>query len=120
MLIVDDDPAICNALKFSLELEGFSVRTFHDGLELLSASDLPGSGCLVLDYHMPKMDGREVLGRFRKQGNVMPAILITSAPDSSLRQWAGAAGVSVVEKPLLGDALIEAIRGKLHPAPPTG
>ena len=35
VVVVDDDPAVCGSLKFSLELEGFSVRTFPDGAELL-------------------------------------------------------------------------------------
>jgi hypothetical protein len=48
----------------------------------------------------------------------MPAILITTAPDPALRHQAGAAGMSLVEKPLLGDALVEAIRSKVAPPRP--
>ncbi len=36
VVIVDDDPAVCNALKFSLEIEGFTVRLYESGLELLN------------------------------------------------------------------------------------
>ena len=38
--VVDDDPAVCGSLKFALELEGFVVRTFHSGAELLHAGAL--------------------------------------------------------------------------------
>ena len=84
VLVVDDDPAVCSSLKFSLELEGFEVRTFGGGGELLSATDLPRSGCLVIDYHMPTINGLEVHRRLREQGNSMPAILTTTAPDPAL------------------------------------
>jgi FixJ family two-component response regulator len=113
VLIVDDDPAVCSSLKFSLELEGFVVRIFRGGSELLSATDLPPSACLVVDYRMPNIDGLDLLRRLRERGNSMPAVLVTTAPDSALRRRAGAAGVSLVEKPLLGDALLEAIRSKV-------
>jgi FixJ family two-component response regulator len=60
---------------------------------------------------MPLIDGLDLLRRLRERGNSMPAVLITTAPDAALRRRAGLAGVSVVEKPLLGDALLDAIRG---------
>ncbi len=115
VLVVDDDPAVCSSLKFSLELEGFTVRIFRGGPELLSATDLPSSGCLVIDYHMPSINGLDLLRRLRAQGNRMPAILITTAPDPALRVRAEGAGMALVEKPLLGDTLIDAIRSRVAP-----
>ncbi len=61
VLVVDDVPAVCSALKFSLELDGFAVRTFRGGAELLSATDLPRCGCLVVDYHLPALNGLDLL-----------------------------------------------------------
>jgi FixJ family two-component response regulator len=40
---VDDDPAVCNSLKLSLELDGFAVRIYRGGGELLEANDFAGS-----------------------------------------------------------------------------
>jgi FixJ family two-component response regulator len=37
--VVDDDPAVCGSLKFSLELEGFIIRTYASRAELLNAGD---------------------------------------------------------------------------------
>jgi two-component system, LuxR family, response regulator FixJ len=118
VLVVDDDPAVCSSLKFSLELEGFAVRTFRNGPELLSAYDLPPCGCLVIDYRMPSINGIDLLRRLRQQGNAMPAILITTAPDPTVRHQAGAEGMALVEKPLLGDALVDTIRSKVAPPRP--
>ena len=39
MVIVDDDPAVCSSLKFSLELEGFVVRAYGNAAEFLNADD---------------------------------------------------------------------------------
>jgi two-component system, LuxR family, response regulator FixJ len=41
VLIIDDDPAVRNSLKFALEVEGFSVRAYQTGAELLKDSEIP-------------------------------------------------------------------------------
>ena len=54
ILVVDDDAAVRNALKFALEVEGFSVRLYATPEALLAEKDLPAAGCLVIDYRMPE------------------------------------------------------------------
>jgi FixJ family two-component response regulator len=110
VLVVDDDPAVCNSLQFSLELEGYVVRTYPNGQMLLSEADLPTRGCLVLDQVMPGMSGLDLLARLRSRRVSLPAILITTNPSKILRQRAVVAGVALVEKPLLGNALLDGIR----------
>jgi two-component system, LuxR family, response regulator FixJ len=113
VLIVDDDPAVRNSLKFSLEIEGFVVRTYASGRALLREDDLPMRGCLVLDQVMPDMTGLDLLAVLRSRAIALPAILITTNPAPALSQRAAAAGIGVVEKPLLGNALLEAIQAAL-------
>ena len=110
VLLVDDDAAVAHALKFSLELEGFEVRTFAEGEALLAEAGLPERGCLVLDMNLPGADGLEVVRRLRERRVGLPAVLITTAPTPTLRARARAAGVPIVEKPLLGDALPDQVR----------
>ncbi|WP_332658726.1 response regulator transcription factor [Brevundimonas sp.] len=110
ILLVEDDPAVVNALKFSLELEGFEVRAYADGETLLASTPLPTSGCLVLDYNLPGMDGLNLLERLRASNVDLPAILITTNPRRALRMQAALAGVEIVEKPLLTDALRDSVR----------
>ncbi len=116
VIVVDDDPAVRNSLKFSLEIEGFAVRTYRDGGDLLGDSALPSDGCLVIDYLMPDMSGLDLLDRLRVRHVEMPAILITSHPSSVLRERAADAGVPIIEKPFLGNALVDGIRGALGQA----
>ncbi len=110
VVVVDDDPAVRNSLKFSLEIEGFAVRDYSSAKELLNEPNMPDAGCLVIDYNLPEMDGLEMLDRLRGRRVVAPAILITSHPNASVRQRAAEARVPIIEKPLLGNALMEGIR----------
>ena len=113
VLIVEDDRAVLNSLKFSLEVEGFSVRAHPSSASLLATTDWQGPGCLVIDYNLPHGNGLDVLHQLRARGVAAPAILMTSNADPLLRRRAAAAGAPIVEKPLLGGALTEAIRQAL-------
>ncbi len=108
--IVDDDAAVCNSLKFSLELEGFTVRTYGSAAEFLAANDLGAFNCLVIDQRMPAMNGMELIAKLRDRKVRTPAILIISHPNAALSARASIAGIPIVEKPLLGNALLEKIR----------
>jgi FixJ family two-component response regulator len=114
VLIVDDDAAVRNSLKFALEIEGLDVRTYEGAIELLTDADLPTGGCLVVDYHMPVMSGIELVDLLRRQQRTYPTILITGKINEDLRGRAAQAGVSqVLEKPLSDEALINTIRSVL-------
>ena len=113
ILLVDDDPAVRASLAFSLELEGFLIETFSCAEELVARTDLPDTGCLVLDCRLPGMDGLSLLKTLRRRGVALPAILITFAPARGFRARASEAGAVIVEKPLLCDALIAAVRAAL-------
>lgn len=113
VILVDDDPAVTHAVQFSFDLEGLDVRSFRDGESLLGSADLPHKGCLVLDYHLPGVDGLGLLEQLRADGVRMPAVLITTNPRPHLRARAAAAGVPIIEKPLLTDALLTAVRSAL-------
>jgi two-component system, LuxR family, response regulator FixJ len=113
VLIIDDDPAVRNSLKFALEVEGFAVRAYHAGADLLREVDFPADGCLVVDYKLPEMNGLDLLVELRKRNVELPAILITTHPSSEVRRRAALAGVMLIEKPLLNDTLFQEIRAAL-------
>lgn len=108
--IVDDDPAVCGSLKFSLELEGFVVRVYGNAAEFLNADDIQACDCLVIDQRMPGMSGMELITRLRTLEVRTPAILLVSQPNLAVAARAAKAAVPIVEKPLLGNALLERIR----------
>jgi FixJ family two-component response regulator len=114
LILVDDDPAVLSALKFSLEVEGYSVRAYADGDSLLAERNFPYIGCLILDYRLPKMNGLQLLAELRKRRVTLPAVLITT-PEPSVIAQAAAAKVPIVGKPLLGSALLDTVRDLLKP-----
>lgn len=118
IFVVDDDPAVRAALAFALELEGFDVEAFASGEALLLAHLPRDHACLVLDERLPGASGLETLRQLRSRGVNLPAIFITSHPNPHFRRQAAAAGVPILEKPLLGDGLMTSIREALAPPAP--
>lgn len=109
VVIVDDDLAVCSSLKFSLELEGFDVRAYSSAAELLKAGDGTACDCFVIDQRMPEMNGMELIARLRDLQVWTPAILLVSHPNPAVSARAAKAKVPIIEKPLLGNALVEKI-----------
>jgi two-component system response regulator FixJ len=112
--IVDDDSAVRSSLQFSLEIEGYEVRIFGDGAELLAEllidPRIAQFACLIVDQNLPALSGLELAKQLRARSIVSPVILITSQPSESLRRRALAAGIPIVEKPLLGNTLVDTIQ----------
>ncbi|MBO0750945.1 MAG: response regulator [Bradyrhizobiaceae bacterium] len=113
VLVIDDDPAVRNSLKFALEIEGFAVKLYPTGAAVLAEGDMPASACLVADYNLAGMSGLDLIERLRERHVGFPAILITSHPTAAIRHRAASAGVRLIEKPLLNDALFQCIRASL-------
>ncbi|MGO4386951.1 response regulator transcription factor [Microvirga sp. 2YAF29] len=114
VIVVDDDAAVRQSLKFALELEGLDVRLYEGADEILAESELPESGCLVVDYYMPRMNGVELIDRLRRRLVKLPAILITARATDDMRRRAARSGFrQVIEKPLEDGTLVDSIRGAL-------
>jgi FixJ family two-component response regulator len=77
---------------------------------LLNEDCLPDSSCLVVDYHMPAMNGLGLVAVLRDRLISIPAILITAHPEENVCKHAATAGIPIVEKPLLGPCLLDSIR----------
>jgi FixJ family two-component response regulator len=115
--VVEDDAAVRNSLKFSLEIDGFSVRTYANAEELLGSSNLKNFQCLIVDQDMPRMTGLELVAVLRERGVEVPALLVSGHPTPAVTRQASAAGIPVIEKPFLGNGLIESIRAAVGTRP---
>jgi two-component system, LuxR family, response regulator FixJ len=113
VLLVDDDPALRSSLEFILGIEGYIVRAYGRGRELLNDTNLPDEGCMVIDQRLPDIEGLKLIDALRARSVNLPAILITTNPNKALRRRAEEARVAIVEKPLLTGTLFQKIGAAL-------
>ncbi len=83
ILVVDDDKAIRDFLKKSLEAEYFAVDTAEDGEEALALARISNYDLISLDWNLPKMSGREVCETLRRDGSTVPIIVLSVRTDTS-------------------------------------
>lgn len=105
LALIDDDPAVRHALTFAFETAGLRLAAFADAEAALAAAGRGDWLCLIIDQKLPGLSGLELLAALRREGCAAPAILITTNPPADVRRRAQAAGVEIVEKPLLDDEL---------------
>src|SRR5437899_1044954 len=72
--IVDDDAAVCDSLSVLLEAHGFEVLTYASGAEFLADEWRHQLGCLIIDLHMPGMDGLDVVSALQRKGIFVPVV----------------------------------------------
>lgn len=108
--IVDDDDGVRDSLRALLESCNFTVRDFSSGSDFLVARRTSDADCLLLDLHMPQLDGISVLAQMRAEGSELPAIVITGRSDPALKQRALQNGAfALFDKPVPEDVLLNAI-----------
>jgi two-component system response regulator FixJ len=111
IFVVDDDEAVRDSLQLLLEAEGFEAFAFESGAAALAALDRSRPACLVLDLHMPGINGIELLEALAARDIQLPVVLITGHIDRKTRRRAAASGANVVlAKPLADAELVDAIR----------
>ncbi|HEY3118679.1 MAG TPA: response regulator [Chloroflexota bacterium] len=108
ILVVDDDPHICQVIQWLLEDEGMSVVTAADGKEGLDRATERPPSLLILDLTLPTLDGFQLVEALREMGNVPPILMITadgSAPEKAARLGAYA----YCRKPFETSDLLQAV-----------
>jgi two-component system, OmpR family, response regulator MprA len=117
ILFVDDEPAVREALRRALELEGYEVELAADGAEALERLDGDGEGVdlVVLDVAMPFVDGLEVCRRLRRGGSRLPVLMLTARDEVADRVAGLDAGADdYVVKPFALEELLARVRALLR------
>lgn len=105
--VVDDDQGVRDSLRFLLETAGFDVDTFDSACEFLAASVAGTSVILLVDQHMPRLTGLDLLHRLRERGISGTVALMTGSPSDELSRRARELGATaVLEKPLAEELLL--------------
>ena len=108
---MDDDEFVCTALKLLMGTHGFEVQTFPCAEGFLCAAPNSAPGCLVMDVHMPGLDGWKAHQKLRESGSTRPVIFISAHKDGNLEEKALKAGaVGFLEKPFNDHALVDLIK----------
>ena len=77
ILIIEDEKAISDIIKFNLVKEGYQVETAYDGIDGLAMALACGADLVLLDIMLPGMDGFEVCRKIRETSNV-PVLMLTA------------------------------------------
>lgn len=114
IFIVDDDPAVCKALARVFTAAGYETQTFTSAQELLDRHvECPG-GCLLLDVHMPGMNGPSLHRHLRSLEWKLPVIYITGREFRGGRARAKTLGArDLLFKPIDLEALVSAVESAL-------
>lgn len=78
ILVVDDDRAVRESLRRSLEFNGFAVSMAEDGAEALASIGTLKPDAVVMDVMMPRLDGIETTKALRAAGNDVPILVLTA------------------------------------------
>ena len=115
ILVVDDDRAVRESLRRSLQFNGYTVELAGDGQQALDALGAQRPDAMVLDVMMPRLDGLEVCRRLRGTGDDLP-ILVLTARDAVYDRVAGldAGADDYLPKPFALEELLARLRALLR------
>ena len=115
ILVVDDDRAVRESLRRSLQFNGYQVDLASDGAQALDAITAERPDAMVLDVMMPRVDGLEVCRRLRGTGDDLP-ILVLTARDTVSDRVAGldAGADDYLPKPFALEELLARLRALLR------
>jgi DNA-binding response OmpR family regulator len=108
VLVVEDDSALRSALRSVLEQEGFTIFEAADGTRAIEQVDRLGPDAVVLDLHMPGLDGYGVLRQLRARPSTatLPILVLTANSDEASEVRAFELGANdFLVKPFRGSAL---------------
>ncbi|MBO4273266.1 response regulator [Microbispora triticiradicis] len=120
LLVVDDEPALREALRSSLEFEGYRVETAGDGLAALgllddAARNREAYDAMLLDVMMPRLDGLTTCRRLRSAGSRVPVLMLTARDAVGDRVSGLDAGADdYLVKPFELDELLARVRALLR------
>jgi len=109
--VVDDEESIRRALTRLLQSAGLDVVTFASGVKFLESIPARRPDCVVLDLHMPILNGFEVQARLAEAGAPVPVVIITGVDSTETHDRAlTGQPVAYLRKPVDDQTLLDAIK----------
>lgn len=111
VFIVDDDPAVCSALRRLIRSVGLEAETFTSARDFLEAKHANAPGCVVLDVRLPDLSGLNLQEKLAEADIDLPVIFITGHGDIPMTVRAMKAGaLEFLTKPLNEQQLLDAMQ----------
>jgi CheY-like chemotaxis protein len=121
ILVVDDEPFVCDAVKMMLAFDGHDVQTANSGKEALGIFEKGKFDIVITDFAMPNMKGDELAAAIKSRAPEQPIVMITAYAEMLQSSGNPLTGVdSMISKPFLLDDLREAIAKVLRKNGPSG
>ncbi|HWU21573.1 MAG TPA: response regulator transcription factor [Nocardioides sp.] len=121
VLVVDDDRAVRESLRRSLEFNGYDVHLAGDGAEALAGIGAIAPDVVVMDVMMPRLDGLETTRALRAAGNDVPILVLTARDAVGERVEGLDAGADdYLTKPFALQELLARLRALLRRVTPSG
>ncbi|MBA2773119.1 MAG: response regulator transcription factor [Nocardioidaceae bacterium] len=115
ILVVDDDRAVRDSLRRSLEFNGYEVALANDGVEALARINGLAPDALIVDVMMPRLDGIETTKALRAAGNDLPILVLTARDSVNDRVDGLDAGADdYLAKPFALEELLARVRAMLR------
>ena len=121
ILIVDDDPNLCRALKIRLQANHYNTVQASDGYAAVSIAQREHPNLIILDLGLPAGDGSVVLKRLQDSDTLssIPVIVLTARdPQSNQEKTLQAGATAFFQKPADNGELLAVIRATLRVASP--
>jgi CheY-like chemotaxis protein len=116
ILVVDDQPMVCDAVKMMLDFDGHEVKVAFSGKEALAMLQREQFDLVITDFDMPAMKGDELAAAIKARSPKQPVVMITAYAEMLQASGNPLTGVDlVISKPFLLENLREAI-AKVTPA----
>jgi two-component system, NtrC family, nitrogen regulation response regulator NtrX len=114
ILVIDDEVAIRDSLRMTLEYEGYEFVGAATGQEGLALAEREAPDLVLLDVKMPGMDGLEVLERLRQSNETLPIIVISGHGTISTAVEATKKGAfDFIEKPFASERVLVSLKNAL-------
>lgn len=110
ILVVDDEPFVCDAVRMMLAFDGHLVETASNGKDALAMMAKGKFDLVITDYEMPTMKGDELAAAIKARDPKQPVVMITAYAEKLQSEKNPLTGVDfVISKPFLLENLREAI-----------
>jgi FixJ family two-component response regulator len=111
VIVIEDDPSFRRSLERLLRTEGFLVVAFGSAADFLAAPESPRPACLVLDVHLPGLNGLDLQRELMRTENLLPIVFLTGRADISMSVRAMKQGaIEFLTKPVRDEELFAAVR----------